>query len=507
MAPSPTGALHIGTARTTLFNWLFARHHGGTFILRLEDTDRERSTLESEIDIATGLKWLGLDWDEGPTYEKVPNPKHQAPNNGELKFQAPNDNVFEVNGEYWKIGHKGEYGPYRQTERREIYDRYLNKLLAEGQAYYCYCTKEELTAERAAKEAQGFSYHYPGRCRNLSEPPEGKARQLVRLKTPAGKVEFQDILRGKVSVDSEELDDFALARSNGEPLYNFTVAVDDIEMKISHVIRGEDHISNTPKQVLLFKALGEEVPKFCHLPLILDTDRSKLSKRTGKTNFRDYVAKGYLPDAIFNFLALLGWHPKGDEEIFSRERMIELFDLDRVQKSGAVFDLVKLDWMNREYIKALPDEELARLVRPYLENNAIRITDEDLFVRVVGASRDRLRTLGEIAEQSRFFFELREYEPELLNWKETPRETTRATLEKILAVLESRTTPEAFTAETAAAALAELVAEEGRGNVYWPFRAALSGLRASPDPLAILAVLGRAETLQRVAKAISKLSR
>ena len=503
MSPSPTGALHIGTARGTLFNWLFAKHYGGTFILRLEDTDRARSTLESEIDIVTCLKWLGLDWDEGPTYEEVKSQKLEVKNEEGI---SEDGKVFEADGKQWRIGHKGEYGPYRQTERKSIYDKYLNQLLESGQAYYCYCTKEELDAERAAKEAQGFSYHYPGRCRNLTEPPAGKTKQLVRLKIPAGPVEFQDLIRGKVTVVSEELDDFALARSNGDHLYNFVVTVDDIEMKITHVIRGEDHVPNTPKQVLIYRALGVELPLFAHLPLVLDTDHSKLSKRSGKTNFHDYIRKGYLPDAMFNFLGLLGWHPRGDEEVFSRERLVEMFDLDRVQKSGAVFNLEKLDWLNREYIKVLSDEDLAKQVRPYLENDGIKITDEDLFVRVVKASRDRLRTLGEIAEQSRFFFTLGDYEPALLNWKETPEESTQQTLRDILSALESRTTEGSFSSETVTLALAELVEKEGRGNIFWPLRAALSGLKASPDPLAIAAVLGRAETLRRVSLAIEKIS-
>ncbi|MBI5220225.1 MAG: glutamate--tRNA ligase [Candidatus Liptonbacteria bacterium] len=467
MAPSPTGPLHIGTARTALFNWLFARQYGGTFILRLEDTDRERSTLESELDIMSGLKWLGLDWDEGPE--------------------------------------RGNYGPYRQTERKEIYDRYLNRLLQTGRAYYCYCTREEMEAERAAMESQGLSYHYPGRCRDLQAPPPGKTRQLIRLRVPAGRVEFNDLIRDKVSVDSGELDDFAIARSNGEPLYNFAVAVDDIEMKITHVIRGEDHLPNTPKQILVYQALGVDLPRFGHLPLILDTDRSKLSKRSGKTNFQDYIDQGYLPDAIFNFLALLGWHPKGDEEILSRAEIVAMFDLSRVQKSGAIFNLEKLSWLNAQYIKQLSDADLAQALRPFLTRAGYTISSEEYLVQVAAVSRDRLRTLSDIAAHAGFFFQLADYAPSLLPWKESPREETLRVLRAVREAIRALDPAAALEPAVINSTLAELVNQEGKGQVFWPLRVALSGLRASPDPISIIGVLGQTETLRRLSLAIEKL--
>lgn len=495
MCPSPTGHLHIGTARTTLFNWLFAKHHKGTFILRLEDTDRERSTLESEIEITTGLKWLGLEWDEGPTYEEVPNDNADQ--------VLPGTKIFEVNGKFWRIGHKGEYGPYRQTERNEIYRQYLDKLLADGSAYYCYCTKEEIEAERSAMEAQGFSYHYPGRCRNLAEPPVGKAKQVIRLKIPEGPVEFQDLIRGKVVVKSEELDDFALARSNGDPLYNFVVTVDDISMKITHVIRAEDHISNTPKQILIYRALGAKLPEFAHVPLILDTNRAKLSKRTGQTNMWDYISKGYLPDAMFNFLATLGWHSKEDKEIMAREEVVGEFDLDRVQKSGAVFNLEKLDWLNREYIKSLSDEKLADLILPYLEKAGVSVGDKNFLNKIIKVSRDRLKTLDEIALQAGFFFEITDYPSELLLWKKESKGNAKNILDQVVSILSGVND---WSMQGLQTALQPILDSSGRGEVLWPVRVALSGLKGSPDPYSILEILGPEESSKRLRSAVQKLA-
>ena len=326
IAPSPTGWLHIGTARTALFNFLFARKNGGKFILRIEDTDKERSKKEYEENILEGLKWLNLYWDEGPD-----------------------------------IG--GPYGPYRQSERIEIYKEYLLKLLKEEKAYYCFCSPEEIEAQKKDMALRGLTPIYSGKCRNLSKrEAEEKIKRgenyVIRIKMPQKKIKFKDLIRGEIEFDLSLIGDIVIAKSLEEPLYNFTVVVDDYLMKITHVIRGDDHISNTPKQLVLQEMLGFERPFYAHLPMILGPDRSKLSKRHGEMALTEYKKLGYLKEAMINFLALLGWHPSSDEEIFSLEELIERFSLERVQKSGAVFNHLKLDWFNSFYLKKIPFEEL-----------------------------------------------------------------------------------------------------------------------------------------------------
>src|SRR3989338_1267749 len=288
IAPSPTGFLHIGTARTALFNWLFAKKEGGLFVLRVEDTDLERSDSKYERDIIENLEWLGLVWDEGPL---------AAPENkiGELPFSSQSPK------------YKGDFGPYRQSERLDVYEKHLKKLLDENLAYYCYCSKEELEAERQSMLAQGLPPRYSGKCR--AKPKSGENLQLIRFKVSEAKLSFTDLIRGKIAFDTSLIGDIAIAKDLKSPLYNFAVVIDDYEMKISHVIRGEDHIANTPKQILLQKALGFSLPQYAHLPLILDSDRSKMSKRYLATSIKDYRDQGYLPEALVNFMALLGWHP------------------------------------------------------------------------------------------------------------------------------------------------------------------------------------------------------
>ncbi|HUC31179.1 MAG TPA: glutamate--tRNA ligase, partial [Candidatus Paceibacterota bacterium] len=327
-APSPTGPIHIGSVRTALFNWLFARKYGGTFILRIEDTDKERSEKKYDDELLQGLSWVGLDWDEGP---------QPIGTGDQLKLG----------------GEKGEYGPYRQSERTEIYKKYLNQLITSGDAYYCYCSKEDIEAQRQAMLAQGRPPKYSGHCRNIAAPPEGKSPEVIRFKVPEIKVEFKDLVRGKVVFDAALFGDMIIAKDLDTPLYNFAVVVDDELMKISHVIRAEDHLSNTPKQILMQRALGFAEPIYAHIPLILNADRSKMSKRFTDVALMNYRDRGYVPEAMINFLAFLGWHPKGDKEVLSRKELIAEFDIDRVQQSGAIFNEEKLDWLNREHIKIM----------------------------------------------------------------------------------------------------------------------------------------------------------
>lgn len=454
IAPSPTGFLHIGTARTALFNWLFARHCGGKFILRIEDTDLERSDKKFEADIIAGLKWLGLDWDEGP---------------------------------------------YRQSERLDTYEKYLRRLLTSGSAYYCECSKEELDREREIQFKNGEAPKYGGKCRNKNIPAE-KA-QLIRFKVNRETVVFDDLIRGKISFDISLIGDIALAKNLRTPLYNFAVAVDDQEMRISHVIRGEDHIANTPKQLLLQRALGFRTPKYAHLPLILDPDRSKMSKRYSATSMDEYRLAGYLPDALVNFIALLGWHPKEDREILSRGELIAEFDLGRVQKAGAVFNIEKLDWLNAQYIRQADTKILKKNLEEILDENALKAPFLDKLIEL---SRDRISKLSEFQTVNDFFFRLPDYDASLLIWKSAPKEKIRENLRVTQEIIRSAAVKE-LENKSLESHLMGLADTRGRGEVLWPLRAALSGKDKSPGPFEIMNVLGKEETLRRIGIALEKL--
>jgi len=334
IAPAQTGRLHIGTARTALFNYLFAKKYEGVFILRIEDTDPERSKPEYEKDILEGLKWLGIEWDEGPD-----------------------------------IG--GTYGPYRQSERKEIYSNYLKKLLEENKAYYCFCSQEELEAQRQYQLSIGEAPRYSGKCANLSREIvqkylAEKRSSVIRFRVPIKKVEFEDLIRGHLEFDAGFLGDIVIAKDFSTPLYNFTCVIDDYEMRISHVIRGEDHISNTPKQILIQEALSFPSPKYAHLPLILGPDRAKLSKRHGAVSVSEYKRQGYLPETLINFMAFLGWNPGTEREIYSMASLIKEFALERIQKGGAIFNIKRLDFLNGFYIRGKSIERLTELCLPYL---------------------------------------------------------------------------------------------------------------------------------------------
>lgn len=454
IAPSPTGYLHIGTARTALFNWIFAKKNGGKFILRIEDTDLERSEKRFEDDILDGLKWLGLNWDE------------------------------------W---------PYRQSERLEIYEKYLKQLLKEKKAYYCDCTKEELEKERESQLKKGDSPKYNGRCKERNVPAE-KA-ELIRFKIGSEKVSFTDLIRGEISFDSGLMGDIAIAKNLRTPLYNFAVVIDDYEMKISHVIRGEDHIANTPKQILIGRAFNFPEPKYGHLPLILDPDRSKMSKRFSATSVEEYKEQGYLPETLLNFMALLGWHPTDDKEKMPIKEIIEKFDLQRIQKGGAIFDLQKLDWLNSQYIKEKSNEELLeKLVELYGKD---LFQDKNKDLKMIEIGKQRISRLNEFKEiQSSFLLD--NYDKDLLIWKNTPAEkileNLRTVKEMIRALLESE-----FNKNRLEGYLMPFADTAGRGEALWPLRVALSGKDKSAGPFEIMDVLGKEESLIRIDIAIQKL--
>jgi len=478
MAPSPTGPLHVGGARTALFNWLFARANQGVFVLRIEDTDRVRSTPEYEKNILDSLTWLGLTWDEGPS-----------------------------------VG--GPYGPYYQMQRLNTYGEATDKLLASGDAYYCYCTTEELEAEREMARRSKTAYRYSRRCRGLT--PEQRRRleaqgrkPVVRFAMPlSGTVAFDDLIRGHIVFDNAELDDLVIVKSDGIPTYNFAAVVDDSTMRITHVIRGEDHISNTPKQINMYYALGEEVPLFAHLPMILGPDRSKLSKRHGAASITEYADAGYLPEAMVNYLALLGWSYDEKREIFTKEELAQLFSIERVGKTGAIFNIEKLDWMNGYYIRQLSMDDLYNRSLPFLQKAGLAPekpnADEERYIRsVLALEQERLKKLGELPELTEFFFiEDIHYDPVLLVSKGlTPAEAHAA-----IAQAKERIEAVPFDVAELEHALRELAEDLGMktGQLFGALRVAITGRTVAPPLFQTMYVLGKNRTLLRVEKALALL--
>ena len=480
LAPSPTGLFHLGTARTGLFNYLFTRKAGGKFILRIEDTDKERSKKEYEDNILEGLKFLGMEWDEGP----------------------------DING---------SLGPYRQSERLEIYEKYLHQLLEEEKAYYCFCSPEEIEAQKEEMIARGVPPKYSGKCRDLPKSTvetylkEGK-QATIRIKMPNKVIKFDDIIREEVEFDLSLIGDIVIAKSLKEPLYNFAVVIDDYLMKITHVIRGEDHISNTPKQIAIQEALGLPRPNYAHLPMILGPDRSKLSKRHGAMALTDYRKMGYLPEAIVNFLAFLGWHPIGNEEILSLEELIDKFDLKRVQKGGAIFNIKRLNWFNSQYLKRMSSEELMDRVVDYIKNfssmpEIIKEYDINYIKKVIDIELPRMNKLSDLIDLSDFFFKKKiEYPKELLKWKDMTNTELTKSLQDSLNILEKIKESEfnrinlqikfySFIDE-------DLSYEGNKGKLLWPLRAALSGKKASPGPFEIAEVLGKEESIKRLKQSL-----
>ncbi|MGB9812023.1 MAG: glutamate--tRNA ligase [Thermovenabulum sp.] len=473
-APSPTGSLHIGGARTALFNLLFARHNNGSFILRIEDTDTERSTEESVKQIIRSLKWLGLDWDEGPDKG-------------------------------------GDYGPYFQSMRLELYRREAQRLVDEGKAYYCYCTPEELQAKREKALKMGKAPRYDGCCRNLTrekiEAFEREGRKpVIRLKIEEeGQTVVEDIIRGTVVFENSVLDDFIIMKSNGIPTYNFACVVDDHAMKITHVIRAEEHLSNTPKQIKVYEALGYEMPKFAHVPMILAPDRSKLSKRHGATSVEEFRDQGYLAEAIVNYLALLGWSPEGNEEIFGLEKAIKEFTLERVNKTAAIYDVKKLTWINGHYLRELDAGYITDQTIPFLIKKGIVDEKEakqkyEYIKETVVLSRDRARTLDELADMIAFFLkDFDEYEEKGVK-KYFEDIKTAQLLEKAAQKLEGI---DDFTKENVESKIRELAEEMGikAAEIIHPTRLAVTGRTVGPGLFEILALLGREKTVERLRKA------
>lgn len=466
-APSPTGSLHIGSVRTALFNWLFARHLGGKFVLRIEDTDPGRSTDESIQEIIDGMKWLGLDWDEGPD-----------------------------------VG--GEYGPYRQTERKDIYLRYVDQLIGEGKAYRCYCSVETLEESKKSALAKGEKPKYDGRCRRLDAYPVEKPH-VVRFKNPeTGSVTITDLLRGGITFNNSELDDFIILRTDGSPTYNFVVVVDDIAMKISHVIRGDDHLSNTPRQAQIYNGLGWPLPKFAHISMIMGADKARLSKRHGATSILDYRDQGFLPEAMINYLARLGWS-HGDDEIFTRDDLVEKFSLDNVNTSAAVFNPEKLQWVNAQHIKTAQVERLAELLAEQIKRDGIvekdALLDMEILKKAIPLLRERSRTLAEMADGVSYFIQ------ENIKYDEKAREKffVPANREILVGLADDLEKEDNFSESRAEEILKEAAQRSGikLGQIAQPLRVALTGRTASPGIFEVMAVLGKERTLGRIRNAVS----
>lgn len=478
-APAPTGNLHVGGARTALFNYLFARRHKGTFVLRLEDTDAARSSEEYYRSIVDALKWLGLEWDEGPEAE-------------------------------------GKYGPYRQSERRAVYNEYLAKLREVGSAYECFCTTEELEERRRQMREAGLAPRYDGRCANLS--PQDRERfasrgvaPCVRFRLPEGAdLAYDDLIRGRVDIRVEDLDDFVIARPDGSPTYNFVCAVDDATMAISHVIRGEDHISNTPRQIAVARALDFEPPVFVHVPLILGPDKSRLSKRHGAKAVLEYKEEGYLPEALVNFLALLGWSYDDERELFTLKELKKYFSLERVGKKGAVFDVDKLKWMNGVYLRGLTDAELFARTRPWLERAGLITAAADgnaaLAAAALALEHEKIKTLGEAPGLLSFFFtEKIEYDDRALkNLLKLPGGAD--TLRDVAEACASLTDFDAHTLEEKVRSLAE-EKNVGAGKIIHAMRAALSGRAVGPSLFDMAQLMGQERVVKRLMKAAAAYKR
>lgn len=472
LAPSPTGSLHLGTARTAIFNWLFTRKVNGSFVLRIEDTDRERSDAQYEHDILEQLQWLGIDWDES-------------------------------------VDVGGSHGPYRQSERTNRYEYYIRLLLEKNIAYHCFCSKEELEADRKAALEKGEAPRYSGKCA-LFLHDEARLRvirkdaSIIRFRVPSKTITFCDMIRGEISFDAGLIGDIAIAKDEKTPLYNFAVVVDDLDMNISHVIRGEDHISNTPKQILIQEAVGAPMPIYAHIPLILAPDKSKMSKRKGGFTVADFREQGYLPEALFNFLALLGWHPEDDQEIFTKEELTEKFSLERVQKSGATFNQEKLDWINGQYIRMLDAKTLYSHLKQGLKSKGWDAAEEHFVKKVITIEQKRMKTLNDFFELADFFFVLPEYPANMLNWKQNANEKTAKSLNLAMNALSGFTNNQ-FAAAELEKTLAPITEKEGSGDVLWPLRVALSGKKTSPGPYEIMEVLEKEESLKRIRAALKKL--
>ena len=494
-APSPTGYLHVGGLRTALYSYLFAKKSKGKFLLRIEDTDRERYVADGVKNILDSLYWAGIVPDEGVVLKGSSHHPQTPPRAG---------------GE---VDQTGKNGPYIQSERLPIYKEHVDILLGDGNAYYCFCTPAHLEKLREEQSAKKLPTGYDGRCRSI-DPEEAKKRVLsgekhvLRLKMQkTGETIFTDLIRGEVRFRNELVDDQVLIKSEGFPTYHFAVVVDDHLMGITHIIRGEEWISSVPKHLQVYKYFGWEVPQMAHLPLLLNPDKSKLSKRQGDVSVDDYKQKGYLPEALLNFVAFLGWNPGTAKEIYSLEDLIQDFDLSKVGKAGAVFNLDKLNWFNKQYIKKLSDKELVKAAMPWLEEAGIFNIQYPIsnIRKATCLERERITTLSELPGAIKFIFELPDYPADLLVWKKSSLAEVKKVLPELSLLLNTISVQD-WIREKLEAKVGEWISEKkySVGSVLWPLRVALSGQEKSPGPFEIAEVLEKEETINRLQLAVEK---
>ena len=500
-APSPTGFMHIGNFRSALYDYLFAKKHGGDFVLRIEDTDQKRfvsGALESLINV---LDWAGLKYDEG-VFEKsqISNLKSQT-----ISESKNYPGVLEV----------GEYGPYIQSERLELYKKYAEQLVADGKAYYCFCEPERLEEMREKQIQEKKAPMYDRYCltnidaEKINEKLKENCPATIRLKVPRDEtIVFEDIVRGKVSFNTNTIDDQVLMKSDGFPTYHLASVVDDHLMQITQVIRGEEWLPSTPKHILLYRALGWQEPQFAHLPLLLNLDRSKLSKRQGDVAVEDYIKKGYLKEAIINFVAMLGWNPGegSTQEIYSMDELIEKFELSKVHKAGAVFDIKKLDWINSQYIKKLSPDELLKNAKPFFQKKDFFVdasddkkTDEYLK-KVLMIEKERLSKFSDVGDENTFFFQEISYQKEMLRWKTNTDQQTIESLQTSYDILKDIDESD-WSLSAIETKLLEAAGDK-RGDLLWPLRVALTGAQKSPSPFEVAWALGKEESLARLKNAL-----
>lgn len=465
-APSPTGYLHVGGLRTALYSYLYAKQQKGDFILRIEDTDQSRLVPGAVEALIQTMKTMGLNFDQGP---------------------------------------------FIQSERLEKYREHANRLLASGNAYYCFCSRERLEALREQQQASKEPMKYDRACLHLSQEEidaklAAQEAHVIRLLIPEGKSTFIDEIRGEITIDNKEIDDQVLLKTDGFPTYHLAVVTDDNDMQVTHIIRGEEWISSVPKHIILYNAFGFPIPKFAHLPLILNPDKSKLSKRQGDVAVEDYLAKGYLPEALINFVALLGFNPTADREIYTLEELIQFFDLSKINKSGAVFDHDKLNWMNGMYLRTKTTQELMSLAKPFLQKSDVQI-DELYFARIVEIEKERLITLQELADRAQEYQQSVAFDASILVWKKADAEDAKMHLRAIRNLIE-QLADESLSDRVIIETSIKKYIEEGsfqNGNVLWPLRAALSGKEKSPNPFELVWMFGKEESLKRIDYALSLL--
>jgi len=474
-APSPTGYLHIGGLRSALYSYFFARKHHGQFLLRIEDTDQNRYVPGSVENLIKVLAQVGVDYDEGP--------------------------IIKADG---SLGEKGEFGPYAQSGRLALYQEHARLLVEKGSAYYCFCSEERLETMHKELALAKLSPKYDRACLKLS-PEEIQTKlaagekYVIRLQIPEGVSEFDDLIRSHIKFNNADSDDPIILKSDGFPTYHLAVVVDDHFMNITHAFRGEEWLPSTPKHLILYKAFGWEIPKFAHLPQVLNKDKKKLSKRQGDVAVEDFLKKGYLPEALNNYMALCGFNPKADQEIYTKQEFIDLFDIEKVNKAGAVFDVEKLNWMNSQYIHKLSVDDLTDLCLPYVVG-AEKTIEESLLKKICTVERERLVLLSDIVEKIDAYLKLPDYQPEILVWKKSSREEALVQLENIKTFIEAQNEENLSSTELVEKAVRGYIESNGlqNGAVLWPLRAALSGSATSPSPFELIWVLGKDESLNRI---------